>query len=414
MNDFQKIQDILGVPVYYQELPEFVKNSSVALVVFTGSADDMTAGNKGLYHWFEHVPFRGTKKYPDGPSSAISKAGGIRGAYTSRQLTEYWSKVPTRNLEVAISVVVDLVANPLLRPDDIDAERRIIEEEIGESLGKPAHTAFWQAESVIWSGHPFGNKVLGDIESLNSMTSETLIKAREMGYDKSRMTFFISTSAPISMVEKILLDHFADLPSFGLSPRTKAGSFGEMKWIPGTTNVFSSRAESSRIKVLFPNPTPKDFKGLARRAILGKILTHGSTDSPLYKELRKNRQLVYSVGISKFLSPDGDYFGFEAETSQVKEAERALRVMLRDPRLYSKDWINEVKEVIRIEEEMRSIASDADIDSAISLVTLMGQIIPEEEMLQMINDTPFEEVVEIVAKMATFEEARTFIFEGNK
>jgi hypothetical protein len=44
----------------------------------------------------------------------------------------------------------------------------------------------------------------------------------------------------------------------------------------------------------------------------------------------------------------------------------------------------------------------------------MGQIIPEEEMLQMINDTPFEEVVEIVAKMATFEEARTFIFEGNK
>ncbi|MDQ5883106.1 MAG: hypothetical protein QG654_17 [Patescibacteria group bacterium] len=414
MKDFQKVNEIAGIPVYYQELPGVVKNSSVALVVFTGSADDTKVGNPGLYHWFEHVPFRGTKKYPDGPSSAISKVGGIRGAYTSRQVTEYWSKVPTKNLEVAISIVVDLVANPLLRPDDVSAERRIIKEEIGESLGSPSHVAFWQAESVIWSGHPFGNKVLGDLESLNSMNPETLIKAREMGYDKSRMTFFISTSAPISTVEKILLTHFADLPSFGLSPRIKAGSFGEMKWIPGTTDVFSSRAESSRIKVLFPNPTPQDFKGLARRAILGKILTHGSTDSPLYKELRKNRQLVYSVGISKFLSPDGDYFGFEAETSRIKEVESALRVMLRDPRLYSKEWINEVKEVIRIEDEMRSITSDADIDSVIGLVTLMGQIMPEEEMLQMIDDTPFEEVVETVEQMATFEEARTFIFEGKK
>ena len=64
MIDFERIDGPFGVPVYYQRLP--VNTVSVSWVMFVGSADDAVGGGEGIYHWFEHLPSRGTEKFPGG------------------------------------------------------------------------------------------------------------------------------------------------------------------------------------------------------------------------------------------------------------------------------------------------------------------------------------------------------------
>ena len=83
MIDFQILDGPGGIPIYFQHVP--VNSVSVYWLVFVGSADDETVGNHGIYHWFEHIPSRGTVKYPGGyrdTEARLVRHGGSAGAET--------------------------------------------------------------------------------------------------------------------------------------------------------------------------------------------------------------------------------------------------------------------------------------------------------------------------------------------
>ena len=56
-------------------------------VVRTGSRDEVVPGRSGFAHFFEHMMFRGTKKYP-GPvyDRIVTAMGAKANAYTTRRL----------------------------------------------------------------------------------------------------------------------------------------------------------------------------------------------------------------------------------------------------------------------------------------------------------------------------------------
>ena len=94
MTDFQQLTGPDGIPIYFQHVP--VKSVSVYWLVFVGSADDETVGNHGIYHWFEHIPSRGTAKYPGGyrdTEARLVRHGGSAGASTDYDHTSYLSLI---------------------------------------------------------------------------------------------------------------------------------------------------------------------------------------------------------------------------------------------------------------------------------------------------------------------------------
>ena len=73
---------------------------SVQIPVQTGSRNEVEPGKSGFAHFFEHVMFRGTKKYPpDLYNSIITKAGARQNAYTSDDLTNYHITFAKEDLE---------------------------------------------------------------------------------------------------------------------------------------------------------------------------------------------------------------------------------------------------------------------------------------------------------------------------
>ena len=119
-----------GLQVVVVDTKSFATASAI-LLVGAGSRYENTVNN-GIAHFFEHMAFKGSKKYKTSYdiSATIEGLGGYFNAFTSKDHTGYWVKATSAHLETMVDVLADMVQNPLLVPDEIEREKGVIIEEI--------------------------------------------------------------------------------------------------------------------------------------------------------------------------------------------------------------------------------------------------------------------------------------------
>ena len=219
MIDFQRLDGPDGLPIYYQRLP--VRSVSIYWLVFVGSADDESVGLPGIYHWFEHIPSRGTRKYPGGyfdTEARLVRHGGSAGAETGYTHTAYYADVPRRVWTMCLDILTDMIAQPLLRVEDIEAEREIIQQEIEEWHSSPYGESMCVLPSLLWPEHALGHDQLGSRKSLRAMNPSLLQEMHARGYSRSRCVLFLVGD----LDEQVVLDEvsaaIANLSAAPLSP----------------------------------------------------------------------------------------------------------------------------------------------------------------------------------------------------
>jgi len=358
----QKYDGPFGIPIYHQSMPDIVKSVSMAWVVFTGSADDESVGTKGLYHWLEHVPFRGTKKYPGGyrdTCGRFNKWGGQINAWTNPHMTVYWAHVPFQQWREALSVITDLLSNPLLTNEGINAERQIIKQEIQMSLASSRRYARLRLDEILWSNHPFGHHALGSSSSLSEVDASRLRHAHKTGYDRSRL-MFVSVGNILERELRTEIDTLSiELPDNGL-PTRRCSSFHcpLPLWQNSRVTEIETGFASSIVMMLFPVPNNSDHntRYLYRRAH-AELLEFGGMSSPIYKVIREERRLAYHAEFTERYCPGGGYVGFltEAKKDNVEPLLEAYGDLLKDSSVCSKERIQEVREGLPHLYAMRSI-----------------------------------------------------------
>ena len=118
-----------GLRVLTEQVPG-VRSAAIGVWVGVGSRDEAPA-EAGASHYLEHLLFKGTpSRSALDISAALEAVGGELNAFTSREHTCYYARVVDRDLPLAVDVVSDMVTASLLRPDDVEAERGVILEEI--------------------------------------------------------------------------------------------------------------------------------------------------------------------------------------------------------------------------------------------------------------------------------------------
>ena len=81
-------------------------------VVRTGSRDEVEEGHTGFAHFFEHMMFRGTEKYPaDVREKIVTGMGANTNAYTSDDITCYYMNVASVDLPKVIELEADRFQN---------------------------------------------------------------------------------------------------------------------------------------------------------------------------------------------------------------------------------------------------------------------------------------------------------------
>ena len=175
-----------GVRVVTDPTPGAV-SAAVSVWVGVGSRDE-PADAAGAFHFLEHLLFKGTqRRTAHEVNVAIDSVGGELNAFTSKELTAFFARVPATDVAMATDLLAELVLEPALDPEDVDAEREVILEELAMVVDTPDELAASLLDESVFVSHGLGWEVLGREETLEGMTLDVLAGIHDRWYRHGRL-----------------------------------------------------------------------------------------------------------------------------------------------------------------------------------------------------------------------------------
>lgn len=143
-----------------------------------------TGRMNGASHYIEHMMFKGTRKRPD--TLAISRdldaAGADYNAFTGKDHTGYYVKLPSERLPLAIDMLEDILYHSAYRQTDLDSERKVILEEIRMYEDNPMMLVDELMEEALFGNSPLARPIAGTERSMNGIDRRDLLAYRDAHY----------------------------------------------------------------------------------------------------------------------------------------------------------------------------------------------------------------------------------------
>ena len=125
-----------GFRIVTEHMPG-LQSAAIGIWVLAGARNEHREQN-GIAHFLEHMAFKGTAKRTSLQiAEAIEDVGGYINAYTSREVTAYYVRVLENDVSLGLDVIADILRNPVLDNGEIEVERGVILQEIGQALDTP-------------------------------------------------------------------------------------------------------------------------------------------------------------------------------------------------------------------------------------------------------------------------------------
>ena len=149
-----------GLRVAVDPMPE-VESASLGIWVACGTRHENAELN-GMAHMLEHMAFKGTRtRSARAIAEEIENVGGSLNAYTGREITAYHASVLKEDVALGVEMISDILRNSVFDPDELQRERGVILQEIGQALDTPDDVIFDQFQETALPGQPLGRPVLG-------------------------------------------------------------------------------------------------------------------------------------------------------------------------------------------------------------------------------------------------------------
>ena len=170
-----------GLRIVTEEIPG-VRSAAYGIWVNVGSRDESTKV-AGASHFLEHLLFKGTKtRSALDISSSIEAVGGEMNAFTSKEYTCFFARVLDNDLPLAIDVISDLITSSVARPEDVDAERKVVLEEISMRDDDPSDLVHELFAETFYGDTTLGRPILGTTQSIKSLTRNSIFNYYKKRY----------------------------------------------------------------------------------------------------------------------------------------------------------------------------------------------------------------------------------------
>src|SRR3546814_19928952 len=103
-------------------------------------------------------------------------------AYTSREQTAYYAKVLAGDLPVAVDLIADILQDSVFDPEELDRERSVIVQEIGQVADTPDDIIFDHFQEAAYPDQGLGRPVLGRSEIVQSLPRDALVGYLDTNY----------------------------------------------------------------------------------------------------------------------------------------------------------------------------------------------------------------------------------------
>jgi predicted Zn-dependent peptidase len=289
-----------------------VATVSLGLWVDVGTRHEPAAVN-GVAHFLEHMAFKGTKRRTAlAIAEEIEAVGGHLNAYTSRESTAYYAKVLKEDVGLALDILADILQNSTFEPNELERERTVILQEIGQTNDTPDDVIFDYFQECAYPAQAMGRPVLGSPEIIRKLSRKSVVAYLKDHYGASRMV--------LSAAGNLDHDRIVDLADRLLSgmPADRAVSTEPARYVGGEHRQGRD-LEQLHLVLGFPG-LPIDDPDYYATAVLSTAFG-GGMSSRLFQEVREKRGLVYAVSSFAHGYRDGGLFGIYAGTGEDEAAE---------------------------------------------------------------------------------------------
>ena len=263
---------------------------SVATGVWVGvGARDEPADLSGVSHFLEHLLFKGTEERSAREISAtIERVGGDMNAFTSKEYTSYYCRLPEDHLALGLEVLGDVLGRPALRDADVETEREVILEELLMDDDSPDDVVHRDLADALFAGHPLGRETAGERDTVAEIAPDDIREFFERWYRARNMVVSIAGPGDHDDVLAAVRRGFAGIVHGGERPERRCPAP-----IGASDRVRVDDTEQSHFTVGYRALSRTDDR---REAL--DVLNHalgGGTSSRLFDEVRERRGLAYSV-----------------------------------------------------------------------------------------------------------------------
>ena len=274
-----------GLRVISEHMPGLM-SASVGIWVEAGGRHE-TAEQNGIAHFLEHMAFKGTKRRTALQiAEEIEDVGGYINAYTSKEMTAYYARVLSADVALALDVIADIVLNPVFGAGDIETERHVILQEIGQALDTPDDIIFDWLNEVSYPDQPFGRTILGPEERVSRFTRKDLSRFVAEHYAPGQMIVAAAGGVDHDTLLAQAQALFGDLKPRP-RPRLQPARFH------GTERREVRDLEQAHIALAFDAPGYRDAAVYAAQVYATAM--GGGMSSRLFQKIREERGLCYTI-----------------------------------------------------------------------------------------------------------------------
>lgn len=287
-------------------------------VVRTGSRDEWEEGKSGFAHFFEHMMFRGTDRFPGGVyDSIVTSMGADANAYTDDDLTVYHLNVSNEYLEKVMDMESDRFRNLKYSKEQFQTESGAVYGEYRKGRTSPWEVAFEAYREMAFDKHTYKHTTIGferDIKDMPNMY-EYSVSFYNRYYRPSNCVLVIVGDFNYEKTVKWINTYYGPWkpgyvePKIEKEPEQTAPRKKEVVYDGKTLPLAIVGYKSGAFDV-----KNKKFLALANVA----ELCFGET-SPLYKKLVLDEQKVQSL--SAYAAMARDPYCFEIYTQVKNEAD---------------------------------------------------------------------------------------------
>jgi predicted Zn-dependent peptidase len=272
-----------------------------------------TAAENGVAHFLEHMAFKGTAtRSAVDIAEAIENVGGHINAYTSREQTAYYVKLLKEDLALGVDIIGDILCHSSFEPEELERERGVILQEIGQANDTPDDIVFDHFQSAAYPSQPMGRPVLGTEAIIRGLKRDALPGFMGQHYTPENMVVAACGNLEHDAVVDLVARHFADLPNASAQPPMPADYLG---------GEYRETRELDQAHIVLGFAAPGYGEPDYYPAMLLSTLLGGGMSSRLFQEIREKRGLVYSIYSFTAPAVDGGLFGIYAGTGESEAAE---------------------------------------------------------------------------------------------
>ena len=287
-------------------------------VVRTGSRNEVEKGLSGFAHFFEHMMFRGTQKYPQEKYNNVLKSlGADSNAFTTDDWTCYHMTIPTSALGTAVEIESDRFRNLQYDQPSFQKEARAVLGEYNKSASSPFLKLEEAMQETAFTTHTYRHTTIGFLEDIKEMPNRYAYSKTffDRWYRPNNCTILVTGDVKHDALVTLVKAHY------GSWERGKASV--EIPREPPQTEPRSAHVSwpVPTLPILYlgyhmpaSDPENPDIPALAalEQAVFGET-------SPLYRDLVLKQQKVESLSAEASSRRDPGLFSIIARVRTVAD-----------------------------------------------------------------------------------------------